>query len=29
MQMKILFNVPNYLETRGEPPTTPAKEIAH
>ena len=29
MQIKILFNVPNYPETRGELPTTPAKEIAH
>ena len=29
MQIKILFNVSSYPETRGEPPTTPAKEIAH
>ena len=29
MQIKILFNVPSYPETSGEPPTTPAKEIAH
>ena len=29
MQIKILSNVPSYPETRGEPPTTPAKEIAH
>ena len=27
MQIKILFNVPAYPETKGERPTTPAKEI--
>ena len=27
MQIKILFNVPAYPKTKGERPTTPAKEI--
>ena len=28
MQIKIVFNVPRYPKSRGERPTTPAKEMA-